>query len=154
LGKPSRIDAVETKTLKDVLALNVFGALLAARESVKRISTKHRGRGGSIVFISSVAATLGSPGEFVWYAASKGAVDTLTIGLARELAEDGIRVNAVSPGSIQTDIQPTGRLERLLARVPMRRAGKPQDIAEAVLFLLSPASSYTTGAILRVSGGR
>jgi len=153
-GKNSRVEAVETQTLREVFDVNVMGAFYAVREAVPRLSRKHGGSGGTIILISSVAANLGSPGEYVWYAASKGAIDSMTIGLARELADDGIRVNAVAPGPIDTDIHEPGRLDRIIKQVPLGRAGTPGEIAEAVLFLLSDASAYTTGAILRIGGGR
>lgn len=153
-GKNSRVEAVETQTLREVFDVNVMGAFYAVRAAVPRVSRKHGGSGGAIVFISSVAANLGSPGEYVWYAASKGAIDSMTIGLARELADDGIRVNAVAPGPIDTEIHEPGRLDRIIKQVPLGRAGAPSEIAEAVLFLLSDASAYTTGAILRIGGGR
>jgi NAD(P)-dependent dehydrogenase (short-subunit alcohol dehydrogenase family) len=136
------------------MELNVVGALLCAKAAIPRMSKKHGGQGGAMVMISSMGAVLGSPGEYVWYAASKGAVDSMTIGLSKELAGDGIRVNAVSPGIILTDIHPPGRVERVAPTVPMQRAGKPEEIAETVLFLLSDASSYTTGTNVRVAGGR
>jgi NAD(P)-dependent dehydrogenase (short-subunit alcohol dehydrogenase family) len=136
------------------MELNVVGALLCTKGAIQRMSTKHGGKGGAIVMISSMAATLGSPGEYVWYAASKGAVDSMTIGLSKELAGDGIRVNAVSPGIIKTDIHPPGRLERIAPTVPLQRPGEAEEVAEAVLFLLSDASSYTTGTNVRVAGGR
>ena len=153
-GKNSRVEDVSTKTLRDVMDLNVMGALWCARAAIPRISKIKGGAGGAIVLISSVAAEMGSPGEYVWYAASKGAIDSLTIGLARELVADGIRVNAVSPGLIATEIHEPGRLERVSPMVPMKRPGSADEIAQSVVFLLSEASSYTTGAILRVSGGR
>jgi NAD(P)-dependent dehydrogenase (short-subunit alcohol dehydrogenase family) len=153
-GTPSRLEAAKTDMLREVLDLNVLGALLCVRAAVPRISTQHGGAGGAIVLISSAAASLGSPGEYVWYAASKGAVDSMTIGLARELAGDGIRVNGVAPGLIATEMHRPGRLERLAPAVPMARAGSAQEVAEAVLFLLSDAASYVTGATLRVTGGR
>ena len=153
-GGNSRLEAADTAMIRSVLELNVLGALMCAKAAIPRMSTKHGGPGGAIVMLSSVAATLGSAGEYVWYAASKGAVDSMTIGLARELAGDGIRVNAVAPGIIATDIHPPGRLERLAPLTPVGRAGTPEEIAESVLFLLSEASSYTTGTVLRVSGGR
>jgi len=132
--------------------------MLAAREAVRRMSTARGGKGGAIVNISSGAATLGSPGEFVHYAASKAAIDTLTLGLAREVAREGIRVNAVAPGLVVTDIHVAsgepGRPERLTPTIPMGRAGSPEEIAEPILFLLSPAASYITGAVLLVAGGR
>jgi NAD(P)-dependent dehydrogenase (short-subunit alcohol dehydrogenase family) len=140
------------------MRINVVGSFLCAREAVKRMSTRHGGKGGSIVNISSAAATLGSPGEYVDYAASKGAIDTFTIGLAREVALEGIRVNAVRPGLIDTEIHASGgqpdRIERFRDILPMKRAGTADEVAGAVLYLLSDAASYTTGAILNVSGGR
>ena len=153
-GAGSRLEAAKTETLREVLDLNVLGALLCLRAAVPRISTKHGGAGGAIVLISSAAATLGSPGEYVWYAASKGAIESMTIGLARELAADKIRVNAVAPGLIATEIHPPGRLERLAPAVPMGRAGSAEEVAEAIVFLLSDAASYVTGTVLRVAGGR
>ena len=153
-GGNSRLEAADTAMIRSVIELNVLGALMCAKAAIPRMSSKHGGQGGAIVMLSSVAATLGSAGEYVWYAASKGAVDSMTIGLARELAGDGIRVNAVAPGIIATDIHPPGRLDRLAPLTPVGRAGTPEEIAESVLFLLSDASSYTTGTVLRVSGGR
>jgi len=157
-GLAGRIDGVDSATLRSVLDLNAYGAFLCAREAVRRISTKHGGRGGAIVSLSSAAATLGSPGEFVWYAASKAAVDAMTLGLAREVAAEGIRVNAVAPGLIDTDIHDDagipGRLARLAPSVPLARAATPEEVAETILFLLSDAASYVTGAVLRVAGGR
>jgi len=150
----SRVEAVEAKTLRDTMELNVVGALLCAKAAILRMSKKHGGQGGAMVMISSMAASLGSPGEYVWYAASKGAVDSMTIGLSKELAGDGIRVNAVSPGIIMTDIHPPGRVERITPTVPMQRAGTAEEVAETVLFLLSDGSSYTTGTNVRVAGGR
>lgn len=146
------------EAIRDVVEINVIGALLAAREAVRRMSTARGGKGGAIVNLSSGATTLGSPGEFVHYAASKGAIDTFTLGLAREVAREGIRVNAVAPGLVLTDIHAAGgepgRPERIAPTIPMGRAGAPEEIAEPILFLLSPAASYITGAVLRVSGGR
>lgn len=153
-GKMSRVEAVAAQTLREVVDVNLIGAFFAVRAAIPRLSKRHGNRGGAIVLISSVAATLGSPGEYVWYAASKGAVDSMTIGLARELAEDGIRVNAVSPGPVETEIHEPGRLDRVVKQVPLGRAATPEEIAETILFLLSDASSYTTGAVLRVGGGR
>lgn len=153
-GANSRVEAVEPKTIRDTLELNVVGAFLCAKAAILRMSTKHGGQGGAMVMISSMGASLGSPGEYVWYAASKGAVDSMTIGLAKELAADGIRVNAVSPGIIKTDIHPPGRLERIAPTVPLQRPGTAEEVAETVLFLLSDASSYTTGTNVRVAGGR
>ena len=145
-------------TIRDVVEVNVLGAMLAAREAVRRMSTARGGKGGAIVNISSGAATLGSPGEYVHYAASKGAIDTFTIGLAREVAREGIRVNAVAPGLVVTDIHAAGgepgRPERIAPTIPMGRPGCPEEIAEPILFLLSPGAAYITGAVLRVAGGR
>ena len=153
-GGNSRLEAADSAMIRSVIELNVLGALMCVKAAIPRMSVKHGGQGGAIVMLSSVAATLGSAGEYVWYAASKGAVDSMTIGLSRELAADKIRVNAVAPGIIATDIHPPGRLERLAPLTPVGRAGTPDEIAESVLFLLSDASSYTTGTVLRVSGGR
>ena len=153
-GGNSRLEAADTAMIRSVIELNVLGALMCVKAAIPRMSVKHGGPGGAIVMLSSVAATLGSAGEYVWYAASKGAVDSMTIGLSRELAADKIRINAVAPGIIATDIHPPGRLERLAPLTPVGRAGTPDEIAESVLFLLSDASSYTTGTVLRVSGGR
>lgn len=153
-GKNSRVEDVSTQTLREVMDVNVIGAFWCARAAIPRISKNKGGAGGAIVLISSVAAEIGSGGEYVWYAASKGAIDTMTIGLARELVGDGIRVNAVAPGMIATDIHEPGRLERVTPMIPMKRAGTPDEIAQSVMFLLSDASSYTTGAILKVSGAR
>ena len=158
-GRSSRLSDVDIATLRTVIDINVLGAILVAREAVRRMSTRLGGQGGAIVNISSAAATVGSPGEYVWYAASKGAVESLTFGLAKEVAEEGIRVNAVVPGMVATEIheRSTGdaaRVERIRPSIPMKRIGQPEEIAEAVMFLLSDASSYTTGSLLRVSGGR
>ncbi|HKY85671.1 MAG TPA: SDR family oxidoreductase [Pseudorhodoplanes sp.] len=153
-GKNSRVEDVSTQTLRDVMDVNVLGAFWCARAAIPRMSKNKGGAGGAIVLISSVAAEMGSPGEYVWYAASKGAIDSMTVGLARELATDGIRVNAVAPGLIATEIHEPGRLDRIGPTVPMKRPGTADEIAQSVVFLLSDASSYTTGAILRVSGGR
>lgn len=153
-GKNSRVEDVPTQVLRDVMDINVMGAFWCARAAIPRISKNKGGAGGAIVLISSVAAEMGSPGEYVWYAASKGAIDSMTVGLARELVGDGIRVNAVAPGLIATEIHEPGRLDRIGPTVPMKRPGTADEIAQSVVFLLSDASSYTTGAILRVSGGR
>jgi len=153
-GKGSRVEAADPAMMRNVIDVNVLGALLCARAAAPRISKKHGGRGGAMVLISSAAATLGAAGEYVWYAATKGAIDSMTFGLSKELAEDGIRVNAVAPGPIATDIHPPGRLERVTAAVPLGRPGTAEEVAAAIVFLLSDASSFTTGAILRVSGGR
>jgi len=154
IGNNSRLDEVETNTLREVLDLDTLGALLCLRACVRRMSSKHGGKGGSIVLLSSMAATLGGANECVWYAAAKGAIDAVTIGLAREVAKEGIRVNAVSPGLIDTEIQTPGRIERFRPMLPMGRPGEASEVAEAVLFLLSDAASYINGANLRVSGAR
>lgn len=154
----SRVDAMSTARLQRMLNTNVLGSMVCAREAVLRMSTRHGGSGGAIVNLSSVAATLGSPGQYVDYAASKGAIDSFTVGLAREVAAEGIRVNAVRPGIIDTDIHASGgqpdRAQRLAPQVPLQRPGTAQEIANAIVWLLSDAASYTTGAILDVSGGR
>ncbi len=157
-GGFARVDSVRATALARVMAVNVTGAFLCAREAVRRMSTKHGGSGGAIVNVSSRAAHTGSAGEWVHYAASKGAIDTFTIGLAREVATEGIRVNAVAPGLIETGLHAANgapdRLERLASTIPMQRAGMPLEVAEGVLWLLSPSASYTTGAILEIGGGR
>ena len=158
LERHMRVEEMSVERVRRVLATNVVGTFLCARGAVRRMSTRRGGRGGAIVNVSSVAATLGSPNEYVDYAASKGAVDTFTLGLAREVAEDGMRVNAVRPGVVYTEIHASGgepgRVERVKAAVPMKRGGEPDEIARAVLWLLSEESTYCTGAILDVSGGR
>jgi NAD(P)-dependent dehydrogenase (short-subunit alcohol dehydrogenase family) len=157
-GVASRLDDATPETIEHVIDLNVTGAILAARAAVKAMSTRHGGAGGTIVNLSSRATGIGSPGEFVWYAASKGAIDALTLGLAREVAAEGIRVNAVAPGLIATDIHAAGglsdRLQRLGPQIPMKRPGSSEEVAETILFLMSDAASYVTGAVLSVSGGR
>jgi NAD(P)-dependent dehydrogenase (short-subunit alcohol dehydrogenase family) len=153
-GGSSRVETVATATLREVFDVNVIGALICARTLIKHASTRHGGPGGAIVMLSSAAATIGSAGEYVWYAASKAAVDTMTLGLARELAGEGIRVNAVAPGLIATEIHPPGRLERLVPSTPIGRAGTAEEVAEAILFLLLEQASYVTGSVLRVGGGR
>jgi NAD(P)-dependent dehydrogenase (short-subunit alcohol dehydrogenase family) len=154
IGKFSRIDEAAAATIQEVFAVNIFGAMICLRECIRRMSTKHGGKGGSIVMLSSIAAVLGAPGEFVWYAASKGAIDAMVIGAAREVGKEGIRINAVSPGLIDTDIQGPGRIDRLGATVPVGRAGEASEVADAILYLLSERASYVTGANLRVSGAR
>jgi NAD(P)-dependent dehydrogenase (short-subunit alcohol dehydrogenase family) len=153
-GGSSRVEAADAQMMREVIELNVLGALMCVKAAIPRISVKQGGAGGAIVLLSSAAATLGGPGEYVWYAASKGGIDAMTYGLSKELALDGIRVNAVQPGLIATDIHPPGRLERMAPNVPMARPGTPDEIAQSILFLLSDASSYTTGIVLRVAGGR
>jgi NAD(P)-dependent dehydrogenase (short-subunit alcohol dehydrogenase family) len=158
VARQSRLEAMDAERLQRMFAINVVGAFLCAREAVRRMSTRHGGKGGAIVNISSGASRLGSPGEYVDYAASKGAIDTMTIGLAKELAADGIRVNCVRPGFVHTDIHASGgepnRIERLRDSIPMKRGGDPEEVARAVLWLLSDEASYSTGAILDVTGGR
>jgi NAD(P)-dependent dehydrogenase (short-subunit alcohol dehydrogenase family) len=152
-GAHSPLAEASTSTIDEVLAVNLRGAILCARESVRRMSTRFGGKGGSIVMISSRAALYGSPAEFVWYAASKGGVDSFVNGLSREVAAEGVRVNAVSPGPIVTEMHRPGKLEVGAKRAPMQRAGTPQEVAEAVMFLASDAASYVTGANLSVAGG-
>jgi NAD(P)-dependent dehydrogenase (short-subunit alcohol dehydrogenase family) len=157
-GGFARVEEVSAAAIERVFAVNVTGAILCAREAVRRMSTKRGGTGGAIVNISSRAAHTGAAGEWVHYAASKGAIDSFTIGLAREVATEGIRVNAVAPGLIETGLHAAngepGRLQRLMPSIPMQRAGLPEEVAEGVLWLLSPAASYVTGAILEIGGGR
>ena len=154
----ARVDAFDLARIERVFRTNVIGSFLCAREAVRRMSSRHGGRGGAIVNLSSVAARLGSPAEYVDYAASKGAIDTMTVGLAKEVATEGIRVNAVRPGLILTEIHASGgdagRVERLLGQVPMRRAGSADEVAQSIIWLCSPQSGYVTGAVLDVGGGR
>jgi NAD(P)-dependent dehydrogenase (short-subunit alcohol dehydrogenase family) len=154
IGDYSRLDEASAATIEEVLAVDTFGALICLRACVRRMSTKHGGKGGSVVMLSSMAATLGGANECIWYAAAKGAVDSMVVGVSRETAKEGMRVNAVSPGLIDTEIQPPGRIERLTPMLPMGRAGEADEVAEAILFLLSDSASYINGANLRVSGGR
>jgi NAD(P)-dependent dehydrogenase (short-subunit alcohol dehydrogenase family) len=156
--RQTRVDEMDAARLRRVLATNVVGPFLCSREAVLRMSTKHGGRGGAIVNVSSGASQAGSPGEYVDYAASKGALDTLTVGLAREVAEEGIRVNAVRAGFVYTEIHASGgepaRVDRVKTLVPMKRGGQPEEIAVAILWLLSEEASYTTAAFLDVAGGK
>ncbi|MGD9903077.1 MAG: SDR family oxidoreductase [Vicinamibacterales bacterium] len=158
LERQMRVEAMDAGRLQRVLAANVVGPFLCAREAVRRMSTAHGGRGGAIVNVSSAASRLGAAGEYVDYAAAKGAVDTLTIGLAQEVAQEGIRVNAVRPGFIYTDIHALGgepgRVDRVKAFVPMRRGGTADEVALAIAWLLSDDASFTTGAFIDVAGGR
>lgn len=153
-GGSSRLDEASAETIRATFEVNSIGALLCLRAAIRRMSTKHGGKGGAIVMLSSMAAILGSAGEYVWYAASKGAVDTMVVGAAREVVREGIRINAVSPGMIDTDIHPPGRLDRFTPMIPAGRPGTADEVAEAILYLLSDAAAYVVGANLRVSGGR
>ncbi|HET7866833.1 MAG TPA: SDR family oxidoreductase [Burkholderiaceae bacterium] len=154
----ARVDQMSAARVHRMFAVNVFGSMACAREAVRRMSTRHGGEGGAIVNLSSAAARIGAPGQYVDYAASKAAIDTFTLGLAREVAAEGIRVNAVRPGIILTDIHASGgepeRAQRLATQVPMQRAGSTEEVAQAIVWLLSPQASYTTGAVLDVTGGR
>ncbi len=158
LGRQSTLACMDLARIRAVLETNVVGSLLCAREAVRRMARSAGGAGGAIVNVSSAASRLGSPGEYVDYAASKGAIDSFTLGLAKEVAAEGIRVNAVRPGFIDTDIHASGgepgRLARLKASLPLGRGGTPTEVAEATLCLLSPAAAYATCALLDVSGGR
>jgi NAD(P)-dependent dehydrogenase (short-subunit alcohol dehydrogenase family) len=158
LEQQMRLEAMSAERMQRIFSTNVIGSMLCAREAVRRMSTARGGSGGAIVNVSSMAARLGSPNEYVDYAASKGAIDTLTVGLAKEVGSEGIRVNAVRPGLIDTDMHAAGgepnRIDRLKAGVPLQRGGTPQEVAQAILWLLSPAASYVTGALIDVSGGR
>lgn len=158
LERQSTLAAMEMDRIRRIFETNVYGTMLCAREAVRRMATSVGGSGGGIVNVSSAASRLGSPGEYVDYAAAKGAVDTFTIGLAKEVAAEGIRVNAVRPGFIETDIHASGgepnRIDRVKAGIPLQRGGRPTEVAEAILWLLSPESSYTTGSFIDVSGGK
>ncbi|POF34069.1 SDR family oxidoreductase [Roseibium marinum] len=153
-----RVDEMSLERLTRMFSINVFGSFLCAREAVRRMSTRHGGKGGTIVNLGSAASKLGSPNQYVDYAAAKGAIDTMTVGLALEVAQEGIRVNAVRPGIIDTEIHASGgapdRVAELQSRLPMKRAGSAEEVADAIVWLMSDLSSYTTGAILDVSGGR
>jgi NAD(P)-dependent dehydrogenase (short-subunit alcohol dehydrogenase family) len=154
----TRIDAITMERLQRMFSINVFGSFICAREAIKRMSTTHGGSGGSIVNLSSAAARLGAPGQYVDYAAAKGAIDVFTMGLAKEVATEGIRVNAVRPGLIETEIHASGgtpdRAKQMAPMVPMQRTGSAEEVAEAIVWLMSEASSYTTGSVLDVTGGR
>ena len=154
IGPYSRLDEADADMMHEVFEVDTFGALLCLRECARRMSTRHGGKGGSVVMLSSMSAVIGGAGECVWYAAAKGAVDAMVVGMSRELAKEGVRVNAVTPGVIDTEIQPPGRIERVGPILPMGRPGQPGEVAEAILFLLSDAASYVNGANLRVSGAR
>ena len=157
-GRGSRLEDASSAMMRQVMEINVLGALWCVQRAIRRMSKKHGGQGGAIVLISSMAATIGGANEYVWYAASKGAIESMTVGLSRELTQDGIRVNAVSPGMIDTGIHAAGgmpdRVARLGPTTPMGRPGQPEEVAEGILFLLSEGASYINGTILRVSGGR
>jgi NAD(P)-dependent dehydrogenase (short-subunit alcohol dehydrogenase family) len=158
VDRQARVDEMSRERLDRMLAVNVVGPFLCAREAVRRMSTRHGGTGGVIVNVSSIAATVGGPGEYVDYAASKGAVDTMTVGLAREIADEGVRVNCVRPGLIETEIHASGgrpdRVAQMQGGVPMRRAGTAGEVAQAIAWLCSDAASYVTGAVLDIGGGR
>jgi NAD(P)-dependent dehydrogenase (short-subunit alcohol dehydrogenase family) len=158
VDQTSRVDAMTMERLQRMFAVNVFGSFLCAREAVKRMSTRGGGIGGAIVNVSSAAARIGSPGQYVDYAAAKGAIDTFTLGLAKEVALEGIRVNAVRPGIIETEIHASGglpnRARDVAPQVPMQRAGSAEEVAQSIVWLLSDGASYTTGALLDVAGGR
>ena len=158
VDQAARVDEMSLARLQRMFEINVFGSFMCAREAVRRMSTRHGGEGGAIVNMSSAAARLGAPGTYVDYAAAKGAIDTFTIGLSKEVAGEGIRVNAVRPGVIDTDIHASGglpnRASELAPQLPMQRAGTAIEVAESILWLLSEKSGYTTGALLDVAGGR
>ncbi|MCW5679817.1 MAG: SDR family oxidoreductase [Xanthobacteraceae bacterium] len=158
MGTPNRVADIDAAKLKEVVDVNVTGAILVAGEAVRRMSTKHGGKGGAIVNIGSMASILGMPGDYVWYAATKGAMNSFTIGLAREVIGEGIRVNAVSPGLIATDIHATAgladRLEKMKTVIPIGRPGTSEEVADTVMYLMSEQASYVVGAVLNVSGGR
>ncbi|MBP2443366.1 SDR family oxidoreductase [Rhizobium leguminosarum] len=155
---PQRVDEMAAERIERMMRINVTGSMLCAAEAVRRMSSRHGGQGGAIVNVSSMAAILGSPTQYVDYAASKGAIDTFTVGLSREVATEGIRVNAIRPGVIETDLHASGglpdRAREMAPSIPMQRSGTPEEVADAILYLLSPSASYITGAILNVSGGR
>jgi NAD(P)-dependent dehydrogenase (short-subunit alcohol dehydrogenase family) len=158
VDQTSRVDAMSMARFRRMFEINVYGSFVCAREAVRRMSTRHGGAGGTIVNLSSVAARLGAPGQYVDYAAAKGAVDSFTVGLAKEVAAEGIRVNAVRPGIIDTDIHASGglpdRARDMAPQVPMQRPGSAEEVARSILWLMSPESSYTTGTVLDVTGGR
>jgi NAD(P)-dependent dehydrogenase (short-subunit alcohol dehydrogenase family) len=157
-GRAGRLESAAPDMMRKVIEVNTVGALISMQHAIRRMSKKHGGRGGAAVLLSSVAADIGGPNEYVWYAASKGAIESMTYGLSKELASDGIRVNCVSPGASETrvhaDAGTPDKLAKIGPMIPMGRAGKPEEQAEAVLFLLSDAASYISGTVLRVAGGR
>ena len=158
VDQTSRVDGMTLARLQRMFAINVFGSFLCAGQAVKRMSTKHGGAGGAIVNVSSAASRLGSPGQYVDYAAAKGAIDTFTLGLAKEVAAEGIRVNAVRPGIIETDIHASGglpnRVRDVAPQVPMQRAGTAQEVAQSIIWLLGDDAAYTTGGLIDIAGGR
>ena len=158
VDQTSRVDAMSMARFRRMFEINVYGSFVCAREAVRRMSTRHGGTGGTIVNLSSVAARLGAPGQYVDYAAAKGAIDSFTVGLAKEVATEGIRVNAVRPGIIDTEIHASGglpdRAREMAPQVPMQRPGSAEEVARSILWLMSPESSYTTGTVLDVTGGR
>ena len=158
VDRTARVEEMSVERLRRMMDVNVIGSIVCAREAIKRMSTRHGGKGGAIVNVSSAAARLGAPGQYVDYAASKGAIDSFTIGLAKEVAAEGIRVNAVRPGLIETDIHASGglpnRVRELQHLVPMQRGGSAEEVAHAIVWLLSPEASYTTMSLIEVSGGR
>ncbi len=154
VGPSGRVDELKAADLTPLWLLNITATLICSREAIKRMSTKHGGKGGAIVHLSSAASHLGTPGATVPYAASKGAVDSLNWGMAQEVAAEGIRVNSVSPGVIDTEIQPAGRVEEIGPKLPMRRVGQPEEVANAILWLLSDEASYVAGTKINVSGAR
>jgi len=158
LDRQTKVESMDAARMNRIFAVNITGTFLCAREAIRRMSTRHGGAGGAIVNVSSGAARLGSPGEYVDYAASKGAVDTMTVGLAQEVAEEGIRVNAVRPGFIYTGMHAAGgepdRVDRVKAFVPMKRGGRAEEVAHAILWLVSDEASFSTGTFIDVTGGR
>ena len=158
VDQTSRVDAMSMARFRRMFEINVYGSFVCAREAVRRMSTRHGGTGGTIVNLSSVAARLGAPGQYVDYAAAKGAIDSFTVGLAKEVSTEGIRVNAVRPGIIDTDIHASGglpnRAREMAPQVPMQRPGSAEEVARSILWLMGPESSYTTGTVLDVTGGR
>jgi NAD(P)-dependent dehydrogenase (short-subunit alcohol dehydrogenase family) len=157
-GRAGRLDSAAPAMMREVIEVNTLGALLCMQHAIRRMSKKRSGQGGAVVLLSSVAADIGGPNEYVWYAASKGAIESITYGASKELAGDGIRVNCVSPGASETrvhaDAGTPDKLARIAPMIPIGRAGKPEEQAEAVMFLLSDAASYISGTVLRVAGGR
>lgn len=153
-GRNSRLDEANAATIREVLDVNLLGAILCARAAARRMSTRHGGQGGAIVLLSSIASVVGAANEYVFYAAAKGGVDSLTVGLAREVARESIRVNCVRPGTTVTDIHEPGRLERVTPGLPLGRPAQAEEIAAAALFLLSDGASYVTGSVLNVAGAR